>query len=370
MVDTNQVSTNTSQDAHASPPQATLNNPSPSPSSDPLPASSSPVANAHDTSQSPRLLSEQPVQNASPEVVALRSMFPDYDDAILHSVLESVGGNQDHAIDALLGMSDPNYTSEARSEEPQLSQTELDEQLARRLMLEDQEEQQRQWQQQQRSPAVSFQSAPYQARQQQQQPYQGPPAGGERDTMAEFQDQFNKFAETGKKTLGNLFSKVKSKIQEFDQPRPGQGTQPTWGSSGGAFNATQSSPPQQGYYPNQQSPVPSQSQTAYYDPNSPMIAQSPSPPPRTSVSNLQGYDVTPNSSRLSAVGGSGQTTQPQGFSSPSRQPAPIDGGKLGLLPKRPVSLVRDPSATQPQSKPDEDDDGLEYTENPFEDSRK
>ena len=36
-------------------------------------------------------------------------------------------------------------------------------------------------------------------------------------------------------------------------------------------------------------------------------------------------------------------------------------GKLGILPKRPVSLVRDPSP-----KPSDDDDDLEYAENPFE----
>ena len=57
-------------------------------------------------------------------------------------------------------------------------------------------------------------------------------------------------------------------------------------------------------------------------------------------------------------------------------------GKLGLLPKRPVSLLRDPAATssnsppaasfhpQPTRQPSEDDDDiLEYTENPFEEKR-
>lgn len=55
-------------------------------------------------------------------------------------------------------------------------------------------------------------------------------------------------------------------------------------------------------------------------------------------------------------------------------------GKLGLLPKRPVSLLRDPAATGSSSSPpaasfhpqpttkltEDDDDGLEYTQNPFE----
>lgn len=59
-------------------------------------------------------------------------------------------------------------------------------------------------------------------------------------------------------------------------------------------------------------------------------------------------------------------------------------GKLGLLPKRPVSLLRDPAATGSNSPPaasvhpqptrqlteDDDDDILEYTENPFEETKK
>jgi len=59
--------------------------------------------------------------------------------------------------------------------------------------------------------------------------------------------------------------------------------------------------------------------------------------------------------------------------------------KFGLLPKRPVSLLRDPAATagngnsgsppavslqpQPTKKLAENDDGLEYTENPFEERK-
>jgi hypothetical protein len=41
-----------------------------------------------------------------------------YDQLSRLSVLESVGGDQDRAIDALLGMSDPDYKSEARPQPP------------------------------------------------------------------------------------------------------------------------------------------------------------------------------------------------------------------------------------------------------------
>lgn len=43
---------------------------------------------------------------------------------------------------------------------------------------------------------------------------------------------------------------------------------------------------------------------------------------------------------------------------------PIDASKLGMLPKRPVSLLN----TEPAPKKD-DDDELEYAENPFEEHK-
>lgn len=46
-------------------------------------------------------------------------------------------------------------------------------------------------------------------------------------------------------------------------------------------------------------------------------------------------------------------------------------GKLGLLPKRPVSLLRDqPPPAQTPPRPTNEDDELEYAENPFEDGHK
>jgi len=72
------------------------------------------------------------------------------------------------------------------------------------------------------------------------------------------------------------------------------------------------------------------------------------------------------------VGGSSSpphTGTPPPPSTTSGAPA-IDPGKLGMLPKRPVSLLRSPS--DPAPKPDDeddDDDELEYAENPFEEHK-
>lgn len=47
----------------------------------------------------------------NPAIAGLKAMFPDFDDIVLQSVLDSVNGNQDAAVDVLLGMSDPSYVS-------------------------------------------------------------------------------------------------------------------------------------------------------------------------------------------------------------------------------------------------------------------
>ena len=81
------------------------------------------------------------------------------------------------------------------------------------------------------------------------------------------------------------------------------------------------------------------------------------------------------------------STVPPPITSPA---APIDGGKLGLLPKKPVSLIRDENPTvvgkdsnadapgpttassgttaKGYTVDDDDDDGLEYAESPFDDT--
>jgi hypothetical protein len=122
------------------------------------------------------------------------------------SVLQSVNGDQDLAIDTLLGMSDPDYVSQPVpppvQREP--TQTDLDEQLARRLMLEEEQAAQNQWgpPQQEQVPQS------YQPRRSTGRDRAGGDETGrydnttrtvtppQRDTMAEFQDGFNKIAES------------------------------------------------------------------------------------------------------------------------------------------------------------------------------
>jgi len=120
------------------------------------------------------------------------------------SVLQSVNGNQDQAIDTLLGMSDPDYISQSPQPQGQQepTQTELDEQLAHRLMLEEEQAAQHQW----RPPQQGQVNQSYQSRRAATQSgaddvrrYDSTSQGGnvpQRDTMAEFQDGFNKIAES------------------------------------------------------------------------------------------------------------------------------------------------------------------------------
>ncbi|KAJ6508093.1 hypothetical protein DFH09DRAFT_1374853 [Mycena vulgaris] len=284
----------------------------------------------------------------------LRAMFPDFDDSLLQSVLDSVHGNTDQAIDALLGMSDPDYTSEQPAVTQQAPQTqeELDEQLARTLMLEDEREAHA-WRAQQPAPPRP------EAR---RRTSEGAP---EKDTMQEFQEQFNKFAETGKKTFGSLFSKVKAKIQEFDQPAGQSSSGGAYGTGAGGdtypYEAHQNPyPTEQQQYQQQQQQAQAQAQTpAYYDPNAP--SANPSPP------SSAGYDAAPRS--MSPPGAA--TASPPSTNAGRPQ---IDGGKLGMLPKRPVSLLRTNSppaaAAAPHPSSRSDDDELEYAENPFEDGKK
>jgi hypothetical protein len=317
---------------------------------------------------SPTTLPEQtPATPVSPQLATLRSMFPDFDDGLLQSVLDSVGNDEAQAIDALLGMSDPEYKPETRPvQHAPMTQTELDEQFARQLMLQDQQRDQAQWQAHHQQPPQHLGGQPPWSGQQQQQ--QTP--GAQRDTMTEFQDQFNKFAETGKKTIGTFFNKVKAKINELDQPRP-----PNAGQSSQAVPAPQrqQSLNQQ---PISQQPLTTQSR-AQRDNDPPWIQEAEQyghpqhgngPSHDISLTNNQslgGYDVSSASysAPTNAFGTSTSTPPPLQTNSGS----PIDASKIGLLPKRPVSLIGNSAPTT--QRPTDSDDELEYAESPFEERR-
>ncbi|KAF8517656.1 hypothetical protein JB92DRAFT_3142279 [Gautieria morchelliformis] len=279
----------------------------------------------------------QPEPPADPKVAALLAMFPDFDTSLLQSVLESVAGDQDRAVDVLLGMSDPSYTSSERAD---LTQTELDEEIARRLMLEESEQHAAR---RPRESRVSSGYVPYQPRSGAAYPSDRQRTDG--DGATQFQEQLGKFAETGKKTFSTFLSKVKAKMQEFDgsagQAQPSGAPRPLPG--GDSWN------------------TPVRSQT-YYAPN-----------PPTSV---HGYDLgtsVPSTQPSMSSAAQPVTAEPRVASDPpnvSSSPlagaatGSVDHSKLGLLPKRPVALG---SSAQP-SRNNADDDEVEYVENPFEES--
>ncbi|KAG6880031.1 hypothetical protein C0992_007828 [Termitomyces sp. T32_za158] len=330
-----------------------------------------------------------PPPPTDPRIAALRALFPDYDDLILSSVLDSVNGDQDRAIDALLGMSDPEYKPPQQQPQQPMTQTELDEQFARQLLLQEQDA----WiARHAETPRTLPQRGPQRTQTQTQQ------QDGTGDTMADIQQHIGKFAETGKKTFNTLLSKVKAKIQESKSTDAGAG-------AGGSAAYDPAQYEQRTAAPRRRTLVPPSQQPAYYDPN---------PIPR--AASPEGYDTT-----TTAVPGASQATPPgpgasQGYdTAPARtmqatppDPSsaatpvrsltspPIDGGasrssysnlpsrfvidewtwtgKYGLLPKRPVTLLRPGESTQTQMQRqhslDDSDDGLEYAESPFDEGKK
>ncbi|KAG8733149.1 hypothetical protein FRC11_008426 [Ceratobasidium sp. 423] len=220
--------------------------------------------------QAPALDANPETLASDPAIASLHAMFPDFDLLVLQSVLEATGGDKDRAVDSLLAMSDPEYAQSQAQNAPaapgaglgpgvgtnargrQPTQTELDEEFARRLMLE--EEQQAYaggWQptNNQYSHSVPYQQ--YQPRRSGE--YQRPPnpgaggsfgeiAGGLQQQFRSFvggasgrtgpsgstqgaggagyQEQFNKIADTGKRTFNTIFNKVKQKMEEFDNRNP------------------------------------------------------------------------------------------------------------------------------------------------------
>ncbi|CCM03205.1 uncharacterized protein FIBRA_05329 [Fibroporia radiculosa] len=163
-------------------------------------------------------------EDEHPQVALLRAMFPDFDGAVLLSVLESVDYDQDRAIDALLGMSDPEYVS-TQGQAPPPHDVSLDEQLARQLALEDQPEPRhasgQAWPRRNSVPYQPRQSAPSHNQQAQNV------TGSERGDFQEFQETIGRMAESGKKTFSSIMSKAKAKINEYNQQYNQRSGQPS-----------------------------------------------------------------------------------------------------------------------------------------------
>ncbi|KAI0694977.1 hypothetical protein C8T65DRAFT_710916 [Cerioporus squamosus] len=318
-----------------------------------------------------------------PQVEALRAMFPDFDVLVLQSVLESVNYDQERALDILLGMNDPEYVSTHAAAQPEPpSQLDLDEQLARQLMLEDQQHQQRRatgnsW------PRRSEDDVPYQARQHHPEPNrlapqgQGPESG--RGGQSDFQDiqrTMGQIAESGKRTFSSIVSRVKAKINEYEQSRttgPGQSsgssTTPQWGSAPPTQLDRHTASQAYQQHPNPEPRQQNNSQVTGYNLDEPSAQAQPGPqtqPVASPIPTTAARSVSPVASGLTP------TASPRPSSDVPRPPptssgSPVNPAKIGLLPKKPVSLLN--TNSPPTTRPSDDDDELEYVENPFEERK-
>ncbi|GAA6027090.1 hypothetical protein JCM8097_006103 [Rhodosporidiobolus ruineniae] len=224
----------------------------PAPANDAPKSPSPPHADTPTSSDEPQPPQETPAAQSDdalapadpptdPKVAQLRALFADTDEVIIEAVLASNGGNVDQAIQTLLEVNDPDFKPDNPEE---LSQLELDEQLARELAREDeliqaqhrvnapqrsaslpqQQEQpiqpvsykayvpkSRRTTGRPASPSLGSWAPPAdQPRGQQQQQQQGQ----ERDELDELSEQFSKFAQQGRSMFGKFVSQAVQKGKE------------------------------------------------------------------------------------------------------------------------------------------------------------
>jgi len=177
------------------------------------------------------------------------------------------------------------------------------------------------------------------------------------DTMAQVQDQVFKMAETGKKTFMSIVSKAKQKLAEFDTgssaPRHRDWNDPT--------------------YPNEEAVPETDSSMYEHRVNVPYVAPPGQQYSQTQQKELLGFEVnelpghaqqpkptTPISipAAPAAATSAGTSTSPA--------PASYDASRIGLLPRKPVSLIDNTAAGKSKQPRVDDDDDVEYVENPFE----
>lgn len=149
-------------------------------------------------------------------------------------MLESTDHDHDRALDVLLGMNDPSFVppnpppsqspnqfqSPPSSDAHRLSQEALDEQLARRLAFEEQQAATQPWQPQGLEGHTMYPA--YQPRRGGRDGWGGQPRGqpqtqgqGGKDSMAEFQEGFNRIAECTFLTISSLRSSADDSIFPF-----------------------------------------------------------------------------------------------------------------------------------------------------------
>jgi len=68
----------------------------------------------------------------------------------------------------------------------------------------------------------------------------------QRDAMSDMQELFSKLAETGERTFSSLISKVKAKVQDFDQQRNTSDKSSSSGTGTGAGTGYVAQPPSLG----------------------------------------------------------------------------------------------------------------------------
>ncbi|GAA5878690.1 hypothetical protein JCM1840_000201 [Sporobolomyces johnsonii] len=338
---------------------------------------------------------------ANPKVAQLRALFPSTSDDILEAVLDAHGGDLDQASQTLLDMNDPEFKS-SPSTDNDLSQLDLDAELARQLAREDdlhahaqqQTRQQRRQtappststQREQRAP-LSYQAYVPKSRRVQQQ--KGGPAGAgmgswappaaqqqrqrqlseedDKDELDVLAENFSKLAEQGKKSFGSFMSKMKQQVGKLDEMIQQSASPSTTASasgqppapppkshsvrSGGTWSAPSPLP--------RPADAPARSASPSFvpellpRPSSSTSSRTQTPSPSRATFNVPSTSAAAASSSTLSAPAPAQadiTSKDLPFTSSSPAPpgqaaAPVDPRKdfsrIGLLPRRSVSLLDD-----------------------------
>lgn len=354
-------------------------------------------------------------------------MFPTVDVGVIEMVLESVGGSQDRAIESLLQMTDPDFKPDelAAARQEESNQVDLDAEFARAVALQDEEEARQHRGARRGSSAPSDASRlpdvlPYQPRVRKprrpvQDPYSGqnatahdlqdrydPPSTGQSQQgdlppgLIAFEEKVTAIAETGRQTFSRFLNNAKAKYADYQAQQAQTSEQRAaqealreaeasrqgglWGESTGrtSLGSRSTSQSSQGDAP---LPAPTRRwhpSDSHEDANKPVSAgvntgrRSPGPaagsvsPDKAATSkiDLAKLGFLPKK-RVDLMSTSPRPTEDKDpnphLPTSSGQTTPTTGKSLvDKIPKTP------PAETSPHTLGDsDDDDDLDYTENPF-----